>query len=485
MQDQLKSQVVKGTKWAFFSSIFVRALQMITAATLAKLLMPAEFGVFTLATIVTNALIIFPESGFAQALIYQQGNIKRTANTALILSTATSAALAAVLFFSAPTVGWIFNTPQIVMPTRIMALTVIMAGMTSVPTALLDKELMFKRRAFADVAGWTTYAVLSIVLAVKGYGVWSMVIGWTALSIVNMIVIWIVCPWRPTIEFRMDESRVIVSYGKHLVLGVLAAFVFLQIDKAAVGKWLGVTALGFYGLAFTVCSLPATNLTSVVNRVMFPAYSKLHDNLDEIRSIYLRTVKHLSVVAFFAAVGMMVLPGPLIRVFYGPKWEPAIPLFSILAFYGLVRTIGATADSVFMGTGHPIYVQRMRTIQLAIGGGLVYPAAKLYGVMGVASLFTIAYMIGTLYGLAKVQKILGIRTIRWAEAIRWPTAAAVMAGAITWLAASSFVRPSWTAVIVTTMMLSCAYGAFLFLFDRGTYRELQLMISRSKRAGAL
>lgn len=485
MQGQLKTQVVKGAQWAFFSSISVRVLQMITTAVLAKILAPAEFGVFTLATIVTSAMALFPEQGFAQVLIYRQGDIKRAANTALSLTAMTSTVLAAVLFFGAPAVGRLFSTSQIIMPTRIMALTLVLAGITTVPSALLDKELLFKRRAFAELPGWIVYACLSITLALRGHGVWSMIIGWAALSVVTMVATWIVSPVRPVLEFRLGEAKEIISYGKHLVIGVLAAFVFLQIDKMAVGKWLGVTALGFYGIAFTVCSLPATNLTSVVNRVMFPAYSKLHGNMEEIRDVYLRTVKHLAIIAFFAAVGMMVLPGPLIRVFYGPKWEPAIPLFSILAFYGLVRTIGATADSVFMGTGHPKYVQRMRTIQLLIGGGLVYPVAKRFGAEGVAMLFTVAYAVGTVYGLAMVQRILGIKTVRWAEVVRWPTAASCMAGMVSWLAVASFRGPSWTAVLVTTTTLCCVYAASVFLLDRDTYRELHSMLRRPRQAGAL
>ncbi len=485
MQGQLKTQVVKGAQWAFFSSISVRVLQITSTAILAKLLMPAEFGIFTLATMVTNAMSIFPETGFAQALVYYRGDIKRAGNTALTLAVGSSAILAGLLFFGAPLVGKLFSNPAIIMPTRIMAITLVFTGITSVPTSLLDKELLFRQRAYADLAGWIVYAGLSISLAFLGYGVWSMVIGWVALSMVSMVATWIVSPARPSFGFRGKESRVIMDYGKHLVVGVLAAFAFQQMDKAAVGKWLGVTALGFYGIAFTVCSLPATNLTSVVNRVMFPAYSKLQDDMDAIRAVYLRTVKHLATVAFFAAVAMMVLPGPLIRVLYGAKWEPAIPLFSILAFYGLVRTVGATADSVFMGTGHPVYVQRMRTIQLLIGGLGVYPVARYFGVEGVAVLFTVAYAVGMFYGLRKVQQILGINTASWADVAKWPAMASVVSGVIAWFVMTGFEQPSWAGALLTTLVLSCAYGGSLFLLDRDTYQGVQVMLSRTKKAGVL
>jgi len=485
MQDHLKHQVVKGAKWAFFSSIAVRAFQMLTTLVLAKLLVPGDFGLFTLVSIVTNAMAIFPEIGFARVLIYQQGDIRRTANTAFTLSLATGCVLAALLLVTAPALGRAFSAPAMTSPVRLMALSLVVSSAAYVPMALLDKELRFKRAAFSEVSGWLVYMSVSITLAALHFGVWSMVIGYTAMTCVCTIVTWAVSPWRPSFGFRLDELRVIADYGKHLVVGALASFIFLQIDKAAIGKWLGVTALGFYGIAFTVCSLPATNLTTVVNRVMFPTYSKLHDNMAAIRGVYLRTVKHLSSAAFLAVVAMIALPGPVIRAFYGPKWAPAIPIFTVLAFYGLVRAIGATSDVVFMATGNPVLVKRMRTIQLAIGASLVYPVAKTFGVVGVAVLFTCAHFIGTIYGLGRVQHILGIGKLEWLDTLRRPAIAAGITYLLSRLTVELAVKPPWAAAVLVFAVLTGSYAASVFLLDRGTFGELRAVLVRPKGVGTL
>lgn len=484
MQDGLRHQVVKGARWAFLSSVAVRACQMLTTLVLAKLLVPGDFGLFTLVSIVTNAMTIFPEIGFARVLIYRQGDVRETANTAFTLSLATGALLAGLLISVAEPISRAFNSPGMASPVRVMALSLLVSSAAYVPMALLDKELKFKKAAFSEIGGWIVYAAVSITLAAAGHGVWSLVIGYTAMTLVSTVITWIVSPWRPRIQFRLEESRVIVGYGKHLVVGVLAAFIFLQIDKAAVGKWIGVTALGFYGIAFTVCSLPATNLTSVVNRVMFPTYSKLHENTAEIRRVYLNTVRHLSTAGFLAAAAMIVLPGPVIGVFYGPKWAPAIPLFTVFAFYGLIRTIGATADAVFMATGNPAMVKRTRAIQLAIGVALVYPAARGFGMLGVGVLFTFAYLAGTLYGLGKVRGILGIGASGWLDAMKWPAVSASVACAAAYLSVYRVASPAWTTVVAVLAVLLVVYGLTMFLLDRAAFVEIRTILAGPKQVEA-
>src|SRR3990172_10218048 len=102
MYSKVKRDAVRGIGWAFFSSSLVRVLQIITTLVLAKLLMPADFGLFSLATIITQAMLILPNIGFAQALIYLQDDTKKNANTAFFLSAAASMGLAGLLALCAP-----------------------------------------------------------------------------------------------------------------------------------------------------------------------------------------------------------------------------------------------------------------------------------------------------------------------------------------------------------------------------------------------
>ena len=474
---------VRGVGWAFLSSTTVRVLQVITTLVLAKLLMPADFGVFTLCTFTINAVAIFRDVGFAQVLIYQRGDITRSANTAFTLNVMSSTVLGLLLFASAPVMGWAFNTTSIISPVRAMSAAFLVSGAANVPLALLDREIKFKRRAIPEVASALAYAAASIGLAASGYGAWSLVIAWIIMTVVNTVSIWMVSSWRPRLEFDRREAGVIVGYGKHLMIASLAVFAFFQIDNASVGKWLGVTALGFYSMAFTVCNLPATNLAHVVNRVMFPTYSRLQGDLSEMRRVYLRTIRYISMAAFPAAIGILVLAGPAVRAFYGEKWLPAIPIFNVLAFYGLVRSIGSTAGAVFMSTGNPGLVRRVSFLQLLIVVPLIYTVTHRFGTVGVAFLFTTAYIAGTIYSLGRVRQILGIELRRYVGAVSLSLAASVLAGMCGWAACMGAGSASWRGVLAGGMVFVSIYGASLFLMDRATYSEFLGILRKSRSGG--
>ena len=468
MNKQLRRDAVRGVGWSFIGSISSRIFQVITTFMLAKLLVPADFGVFALASIVINALAIVSDIGFAQVLIYLKGDIERSANKAFILSIATSTALAAILFFSVNSIGSIFGVPAICWPMRVMALSLIVSGSASVPSVILDRGLKFKKKTMSEVPGAFIYAVVSISLAAMGVGVWSLVVGWCSMVIVDVGITWAICSWRPKWEFHVEECKAIINYGKHLVVSIAVAFIFVQIDKAAIGKWLGVSALGAYSIAFTICNLPVTNLTAVINRVMYPAFSKLAD-ITEVRDMYLQVLRPLSVIAFPCAAALMILAGPLLRVLYGSKWEQAIPLFPMLALYGLIRAIGTTTDSVFMATGNATLMRRMNLIQLLIGGILVYPAAKYFGTEGVAYLFTGSAFVGTAYALTRAGRLLQMTARSLLRVMGPPGVAGILSA---WLGLAVSSEPSWFEIGKLSLVFGCSYAIGVYLLDRSVYADI-------------
>lgn len=483
MRKELKRDAVKGVGWAFFSSAAVRVLQVIATLALAKLLAPADFGIFALASIVVAAATLFRDLGFAQVLIYRQGDIRRCANTAFILSLAASCVLALALMVGAPAIGSLFRSPDIVGPTRAMSLALVVTGIASVPLALLDRDLKFRKRTVPELAGACAYAIISVALAAIGLGAWSMVLGWIGMAVVSTVSTWRVSSWRPTLEFDPGDAKAIIAYGKHLMVASVLMFAFFHVDKASIGRWIGVSSLGFYSLAFTLCNLPATNLSHVVSRVMFPTYSKLRNDPAGMRTVYLRTIKYISLAAFPTAVGIVVLAGPLIKAIYGEKWAPAIPLFQVLAFYGLVRSIGSTAGAVFMSAGEPRVVRKVGTLQLLVATPLVYPAIQALGTIGVALLFTFAYLAGALYALANVQRILGINTFAYVNAAIVPLLAAGLAGGASWLALACTGTFTVFAVTGSAAALGCGYALLVFLLDRPTYSEVLNLVVQSRAVG--
>lgn len=472
MRPELRRDVVTGVGWAFLSSFSVRAMQVLTTLILAKLLQPHDFGIFALSSLIINAAAVFRDVGFAQVVIYRQADVRKTAGTALTLTLISSLVLAVLLGMCAPFLASAFSSPEITLPVRVMSVGLLISGMASVPSAILDKYLKFRKRAIPEILSAVAYAGTSLILARLGFAAWSLIIGWLAMSIVNTAAIWAICPTCPSFSFDSSEARVIVAYGKHLMVASLATFAFFQIDNASIGKWLGMTALGFYSMAFTICNLPATNLAHIVQRVMFPAYSQLQGNTPEMGAVYLKTVRYIALAAFPAAAAIFVLAGSAIRVLYGSKWIPAVPLFGILAIYGAIRSIGSTANAVFMSTGRPNLSQRVSLLQIAIVTPLVYPVVVYVGVKGVAVLFTVAYTLSAVFALTYVFRILDLNVRSFANSLAVPLCAAVLTGILIWLVLRSLTSHSLTGIICVSILFCVTYALLIRLLDSKVYRRL-------------
>lgn len=470
MKQALGRKVVTGVGWTFGSSITVRLMQFLVTVVLAHLLAPSAFGLFALAALIITAITLFRDLGFGQALIYHKTDVQKNAETTLLISGAFGFVAWGAMYFVSPLVCKVFGNPNLLSPLRIMSFSVVLSSLATVPSILLEKELEFRKRAMPEFALGITYAVVSIVLAMKGFGVWSLVWGHVTSVFAQSAVAWAVAGWKPSISYHKASAERTLSYGKPLMAASVLYLAFFYIDNAAIGKWLGVTALGFYNLAYTVCNLPATNITHVVNKVMYPAYSKLNHDVPALRDAYTKTVKSIALLTFPIAIWLFFASGDLVNGFFGHKWEPTIPLFRVLAFYGLFRSIGATAGSVFMAVGEPKWVYKLNCLQLAIAAPLVYPVAIHYGTFGVALLFTIAYTTGTSLALWKVVKILGMTVQEYAGMFRSSMLATIITVMGSYFLAK-LVLPSGIGVTVGSVVLTLiSYPLTAVALDKETYR---------------
>jgi len=477
MRKSLGRRVIAGVGWTFIGATTVRAMQFLVTIVLARLLAPDAFGLFALGTMIITALTLFRDLGFGQALIYHKTDVQKNAETTFLLSAIFGTSAWAMIFFTSPLIAKAFGGPALIWPLRVMCFSVVLSSLSTVPSVLLEKELEFKRRALPELIMGLTYAIVSIALAYKGYGVWSLVIGHVASTAMASATAWTVAKWKPVVSFHKESAKRTLSYGKPLMAATVLFLTFFYIDHAAIGRWLGVTALGYYSLAYTICNLPATNITHVVNKVMFPTYSKLNDDLAALRLAYTGTVKSISMLSFPIAIWLALVANDFVIGFFGDKWGPAIPIFRVLAFYGMFRSVGATAGNIFLAMGQPKWVFRLNCLQLAIAVPLVYPAIMKFGTVGVAVLFTLTYIIGTSLALWKVVRVLEMTVWEYARMFKLP-----MIGSVSTIAASyifaSLLLPDGLATAVGSAVLSLiTYPIVAIGLDRESFKTAKSMLN--------
>lgn len=402
----LKRQVGSAIIWVAASVVFTRFLSFLTKLVLARLLIPGDFGMRALANPAINLLMMFQELGFTSALIYRQTEVEEAADTAFWTVVSSSLVLYVVGFFSAPLVADFFGEPQLVPVMRVLALTMLLSSFAQVPVTLLMKDLAFKRKIIPDIAAGILGNGLSIVLAMMGYGVWSLVYGQVAVSLIAAALIWFVTPWRPKLRFSMVRARELFDYGKHIIGSQALVFAITNVDNVFVGKFLTTTTLGFYDLAYTVANMPATQITRLVNQVMFPTFSKVQDDLERFRRVYFTTLKYVSLLSVPIAVTTIGFADNFVTQAYGREWSRAILPMQLLGVYGLVRSIAANMGNVFKAGGKPKWLTYIALWRLGMMLIFLYPAIKWGGIVGVSLFSAIVSLIDFAISVGLANRII-------------------------------------------------------------------------------
>lgn len=414
----LGGKVRVGARWASLATVTAMGTQLLTTVALARLLTRDEFGIAAMAMLVVAVLTLFQDSGLHAALIQRQERIKIAVDSASVYAPLTGIALGALCLVSAPLVASFFGQDQVADLVRALAIVFFVRSFSIVPAALLQKELMFGRQSAVRISGSLIQMATAIALAFLGAGAWSIIVGQIALAFWSAVLMNVFTPMRPDPRnASVTEMRSLLRYGRHIVAGNSVGFLNSYSDAVLIGRLFGPASLGAYSIGFQTGRQAVANVTYISNQVVFPAYSKLQDDMPRFRSAYLRSLRFISTISMPVALMLAVLSNEVIRVVYGDKWEDAIPVLAIIAIQGLFLSVSATTGEVFKAKGRPDLFFQMGLIQVMMLFSLViflYP----FGIAGFAGARAgAAFMIGLL-SLTLASHVIEMPLMNWLGALR-------------------------------------------------------------------
>jgi len=378
----LSQKVIRGGAWVFTLNLFTRGLFFIRAVILARLLLPSDFGLVGIAMIATSILFAFSGTGFAPALIQKKSGASDYLNTAWCVEAARGIILALILFLFAPLVAAFFNNPEAKAVTQVMAISIALAGLTNIGMIYFQKELEFAKLFIYNLSTQMATLIVSVSLAFILRNVWALVYGTIFGSMTKLILSYVLHPFRPNFKFDPPKAKELFSFGKWLLASGILTFLITQGDDIFVGKLLGVTALGFYTMAYRLSNLPATEMTLVVSQVTFPAYSKLQDNILKLRESYLKVLQLTAFFSFPAAGLIIVLAPDFTRIFLAEKWMPMVPAMQVLAVWGFIRSLGSTQGPFLYAIGKQKIITKIHFLQAILLISAIYPFTINWGILG-------------------------------------------------------------------------------------------------------
>lgn len=349
----LGQRATKGIFWAYATFFGGRILTLITTAILAQLLTPHDFGLIGFSLVIMAFIEISRGLGINDALIYTSEEIEETASTVFWLNVVIGFLQTIALFLLAPLTLRFFDDPRLVDVVRLMSFTFIFYGLGQTHDALLQKDLEFKRRFVPDLLSNVIKGVVSIILAMMGYGVWSLVWGHLVGAAARTIAKWYVLRWMPLFVFSFQRARELWNYGVYILLLEIMGVALDQADQAIIGSLLGAVELGYYTIAARIPEMVIANFSVVLTRVIFPTFAKMKDDLHYLTQGFLRTTQYTAFVTVPAGFGMAAVARELVLVFFGEQWIPSIILLQVLSLLGMAITMPWSVGDVFKALGRP------------------------------------------------------------------------------------------------------------------------------------
>jgi O-antigen/teichoic acid export membrane protein len=406
--EALSKKVAVGGTWVIILRIANRGLDFFRTIILARLLSPADFGLLGIALLSMSMLETFSQTGFKAALIQKKEDITSYLDTAWTVSVLRGFVLFLLIFLSAPMIAIFFESLEAVSVIRVLAISTLLTGFQNIGVLYFQKELDFKKHALYQISITVAHVAATITLAFVLRNVWALVIGGLFANFVRSSLSYAIHPYRPRFTYQKEKASQLFRFGKWILLSTIVIFFARQGDDLFLGKVLGITALGFYQMAFLIGNTPSSEITGVVSTVAFPAYSKIKDTPKKLNDVYLKTLGMISMISLPLTGGLITLAHPFTGLCLGDKWLPIVAPLQILALSGFLRSITGTGGSLFNAIGKPRFDFRMNSIRLAIIVLTIYPLTKLFGMSGTSLSVLFGLAAATSYWSHQLIKEIGI-----------------------------------------------------------------------------
>jgi O-antigen/teichoic acid export membrane protein len=453
----LSTRTLQAVIWLYGLRFVTRGISLARNIVLARLLTPGDFGLLGIAVLTAGFLEVFTRSGLEHSVIQRSQVSRHELNALWTFDALRGVLLSALMFLVAPAIGAVLGSPESVPVIRVMSIIPATWFLRHIDFIIFQKELEFRKIFYIEAAAETLNVIVGISLAFAYRNVWALVISMIAGRVAIVIGSYVVSTARPRLVWDWAVVKDHFNYGRQILVTGISQYTYNNGDDWFVGRVLGVSALGLYRWAYTLGNLVTTELTLVLARVLFPAFSKLKDDTTRLRNGFVRTQKALILVVAPTTVFLVFFAEPFIGVVLGDKWLPMVPAFQVLAVWGGMRAPREVCGDVFRAVGRPAVVAYITFVKLMLMAVLLWPARQ-YGIAGIASIVLITSALEFPVLMWLTARYLKMRTVSFYYPLLLPVIVAIGGGGVSFLL--SMGSPDWVRLLLG---LGGTFGGYLFV----------------------
>ncbi|MBI9066038.1 MAG: lipopolysaccharide biosynthesis protein [Salinivirgaceae bacterium] len=364
--DSLKKKAFSSILWSAIDRFSSQGIAFIIGLILARILLPADYGLIGMLTIFIVLSQSLTDSGFSTALIQKKDTNNVDYSTIFYVNIFISLLVYIILFFSAKYISEFFGEPLLIDLTKVVGINVIINSLSIVQRAKLTRELEFKKQTKISVLSVIISGSVGVYLALNGYGVWALVYQTILRNVVSLVLFWTYSKWIPELLFSIKSLKSLFGFGSRILIWAVINSIFENIYFVVVGKYYSAQDLGYYTRAQQFKQLPASNITAILQRVTLPVFSQIQDDNIRLKIGYKKAIKLVAFIMFPLMTGLALIAKPLILTILTVKWLPAVALLQILSFEGILYPIHALNLNILNVKGYSNLFLRLDLIKKAL-----------------------------------------------------------------------------------------------------------------------
>lgn len=462
-------EVAKGAAWMVGLRLLQRSLGLVSTVVLARILVPADFGLIAMALSVSGLVELITLLGFDLALIRKTDATRSHFDSAWTLGILFRTLASVVLAGSATAVSVYYDDPRLVDIIYVYAFVTFISGFENIGIVVFRKDFKFNQEFRFQLTKKLLAVIGTVAMAFYFRSYWALVLGTLFSQLIAVLLSYWMHSYRP--RFDVSAWREMLGFSAWVVFNNLMLYARKRGSDFIIGPILGAQALGSYRVAKEIAALPTTELTMPIMRSVFPGFSKIKDDKERLRKAYLLAQGGIAVATLPTCAALFVLAEQCVYLLLGPKWMSIVLLVKICTLYGALKILQGNRHALLMAVGKPYWIGIMVVAEVLVALPMIYFFLKSGGGIETAAWASVFASIVILpLGLTLVSKTLGLRRYEFLAVIWRPGLATVgMGAALYWLRTllpppESVLTALWTLALCVAVGVTAYITAILVLW---------------------
>ncbi len=371
-------KIIAGISWTFAERITTHIAGFVVSVVLARILEPSVYGILALANIFISIMNSISLTGFGPSLIQKKEATIEDFSTTLYFSFFIGLLSYTLLFVTAPLIASFFKVVGLAAVIRVGGLILISASINVIQRAYLIRNLQFNKLFLSSLFDSALSAVVGVLLAIRGFGVWALVAQMLVKSITDVLLLSFISDFRPRLVFSVSIIKDIYKYGWKIIAASLLDSIYEQSRSAVVGKMYSENDLAYYDKGMQFPALLINNVDTTIASVLISALSREQDDVNRVKALVRKSLKVSSFVLFPLLIGMMACSKEIVQVLLTDKWLPSVPYMQLLCVAFMFKPIQTASLQGILAIGRSDLYLKVRCYQKIIGISVLIISASMW-----------------------------------------------------------------------------------------------------------